>query len=238
MVIYKTTNLIDGQFYVGKDKHNNPQYLGSGLKLINAIKKYGRCNFHKEILEHCCNEEELCLKEVEWIQKLNAVELGYNLAEGGAGGNTRAGFTKEEKAEYLKNMQKGRQNSEKVHSGYKNLKGRKRPEHSKKLKELYASGQLVPHNLGKITPLEVVEKIRKANRGKIRTEETKKLIAESKHKKVQQYTLEGVLIAEFESIKAASNQTEIGRDSISGCCTGKYRQGGGYRWEFKKDEAN
>lgn len=236
MIIYKTTNLLNGKFYVGKDKHNNPQYLGSGLKLVNAIKKYGRSNFRKEILEHCYDEEELCVKELQWTQKLNAVELGYNLAEGGAGGNTRAGFNKEQKTRYIESMQKGRQNSEKVRKVYESRKGVKRPEHSQKLKELYASGQLVPHNLGKITPLEVVEKIRRANKGRVRSEEVKKLIAKSKHKGVHQYTLEGNFIAEFESIKAASIQTGVGRDSISGCCVGRYRQGGGYKWEFKKDE--
>jgi hypothetical protein len=30
MIIYKTTNLINGRFYVGSDKYNNPKYLGSG----------------------------------------------------------------------------------------------------------------------------------------------------------------------------------------------------------------
>jgi hypothetical protein len=30
VIIYKTSNLINGRIYVGKDKHNNPKYLGSG----------------------------------------------------------------------------------------------------------------------------------------------------------------------------------------------------------------
>lgn len=33
MIIYKTTNLINQKFYVGKDSHNNPNYYGSGSRL-------------------------------------------------------------------------------------------------------------------------------------------------------------------------------------------------------------
>ena len=44
-VIYKTTNLITGKIYVGQDSRDNPQYLGSGIILSYAIKKYGKENF-------------------------------------------------------------------------------------------------------------------------------------------------------------------------------------------------
>ncbi len=89
MIIYKTTNLIDGKFYVGKDTKNNPKYLGSGLFLNRAIKKYGREHFEKIILEECQSIEELNNRERYWIETLKARELGYNIAEGGDGGKTR-----------------------------------------------------------------------------------------------------------------------------------------------------
>ena len=40
MVIYKTTNLVNGKQYIGKDTKNNPTYLGSGTFLKKAIQKY------------------------------------------------------------------------------------------------------------------------------------------------------------------------------------------------------
>ena len=40
MVIYISENVINSKKYIGKDKNNNPEYLGSGLLLRNAIKEY------------------------------------------------------------------------------------------------------------------------------------------------------------------------------------------------------
>lgn len=90
MIIYKTTNLINGKIYIGQDYYDNPDYLGSGLLLERAIIKHGRKNFRKEILERCSSKDELDLKEIFWIQKLNSInkKIGYNIAEGGSGGNT------------------------------------------------------------------------------------------------------------------------------------------------------
>lgn len=88
MIIYKTTNLINNKFYVGKDAKDNNNYLGSGIVLKQAIQKYGKENFVKETLERCSSLEELEEREQYWIDKLNAVEDGYNLTEGGTGGDT------------------------------------------------------------------------------------------------------------------------------------------------------
>ena len=61
--------------------------------------KYGKNNFKKEVLYISKNEEEKCQKEKEFIQVFNAVEdkTFYNIHEGGKGGNTTAGYSKEQK---------------------------------------------------------------------------------------------------------------------------------------------
>lgn len=109
MVIYKTTNLINGKIYVGKDEFDNPRYLGSGYKLQPAIAKYGEENFKKEILEICKDRDQLCEREIYWINKLNALnpKIGYNIAEGGTGGNTFAGKTEKEIKEIKKKISDG-----------------------------------------------------------------------------------------------------------------------------------
>jgi hypothetical protein len=101
MVIYMTTNLINGKRYIGKDKHNNPDYLGSGTRLKLAIQKYGKSNFKKEILEECSSWEDMGKKEVEWIKKYNATTDTnfYNISDGNeftGKGNSTAGWTDED----------------------------------------------------------------------------------------------------------------------------------------------
>ena len=92
MIIYKTINLVNGHYYIGKDQKNNPKYLGSGLALTRAIKKYGREKFSKIILEHCVNADHLANREKYWIKEHDAVNdpNSYNIHEGGKGGNTGA----------------------------------------------------------------------------------------------------------------------------------------------------
>ncbi|MFM2010794.1 MAG: Acinetobacter phage Ac42 [Bacteroidota bacterium] len=107
MVIYKITNLINGKIYVGQDKFNNPKYLGSGFKLRRAIKKYGSENFKKDILESCSSKEELNSKEKFWIKELNSTnpDIGYNLVDGGQGGNLGE-YANKKKSETLKKFLK------------------------------------------------------------------------------------------------------------------------------------
>ena len=89
MVIYETINLINGKRYIGKDTHNDPEYLGSGRILTKAITKYGKENFKKIILEFCNSIEELNECEKHWIAITNAQKSQkyYNVGEGGEGGD-------------------------------------------------------------------------------------------------------------------------------------------------------
>jgi group I intron endonuclease len=86
--IYKTINLINGKIYIGKATKNNKNYLGSGLKIVAAIKKYGRDSFRKEIIEEC-SKDVTCTRERHWIQFYNSTNdtVGYNISSGGDGGD-------------------------------------------------------------------------------------------------------------------------------------------------------
>jgi group I intron endonuclease len=89
MVIYETINKINGKRYIGKDKHNDPNYLGSGKILNKAIKKYGKENFIKTILEYCDSEKHMAEREQHWIEITDAQrsDIYYNIGEGGYGGD-------------------------------------------------------------------------------------------------------------------------------------------------------
>ncbi|MFN7656402.1 MAG: NUMOD3 domain-containing DNA-binding protein [bacterium] len=82
MIIYKTTNLLNNKIYVGQSKNDDDHYLGSGTYITKAIKKYGKSNFKKEILERCSTHEELNSRELYWIDKLNSTDrsIGYNVS--------------------------------------------------------------------------------------------------------------------------------------------------------------
>lgn len=88
MIIYKTTNNINGKIYIGKDSNNNPKYIGSGSYLRLAIKKYGIENFTKEILEYC-TASNINEREKYWIEKEKSRDkkIGYNISPGGDGYN-------------------------------------------------------------------------------------------------------------------------------------------------------
>lgn len=89
MFVYKTTCTINGKIYVGKQQRVYKDYLGSGLLLGYAIKKYGRENFTKEIIEHCKDKEHLSEREIYWINKLNSWnrDIGYNILKDSQFGN-------------------------------------------------------------------------------------------------------------------------------------------------------
>lgn len=89
-IVYKTTNLINGKFYIGQHSLDNDEYLGSGIVLLKAIEKYGKENFEREILQEYCSKEEMDEGEKFWIEKLDARNnsIGYNIASGGNGGDT------------------------------------------------------------------------------------------------------------------------------------------------------
>lgn len=84
--VYKTTNLLDGMFYVGchKTKKLDDGYLGSGLRLTRSIKKYGEENFKKEILSYHGSLKEMFEAEAKIVTAdFVARKDTYNLTEGG-----------------------------------------------------------------------------------------------------------------------------------------------------------
>jgi group I intron endonuclease len=87
--IYITTNMINGMKYLGQksfdDNNKWKNYLGSGKALKNAIRKYGKQNFDRNIICFCYSPEELNEAEYTLSVFLNVVEdrNWYNLCYGG-----------------------------------------------------------------------------------------------------------------------------------------------------------
>ena len=88
-IIYKVTNIANGKIYIGKHETVNiaDSYLGSGIALKRAIKKYGKESFKKEILHVFKTAQEMDDKERELVtEEFVARKDTYNMGIGGEGG--------------------------------------------------------------------------------------------------------------------------------------------------------
>lgn len=101
--IYKITNNLSGKSYVGQHKvpdkpESFTRYMGKGIAIREAIKKYGKENFTKTILEELEDDEKHLLtseREKLWIEKEQTLyPNGYNISKGGEGGCSKESAAK------------------------------------------------------------------------------------------------------------------------------------------------
>lgn len=89
--IYQTTNQINNKIYIGLHTTNdiNDSYLGSGVFLKKAIKKYGYQNFKKEVIYVFDNKTDMIKKEKEIVNESFIIRKDtYNMSKGGYGLST------------------------------------------------------------------------------------------------------------------------------------------------------
>jgi group I intron endonuclease len=92
--IYTITNKINGKVYVGKTKNledrwkNHCSNVGKKRRpLYDGMLHYGVDNFVMEVID-TATEDRIDDLEKFWIEKLDTLNNGYNLTEGGTGGDT------------------------------------------------------------------------------------------------------------------------------------------------------
>lgn len=94
------------------------------------------------------------------------------------------------------------------------------------------------HNFGKPRTTETKKKISESILGQTRSLQTRKNISAAlinkNIKSVQQYSIDGEFIREWESIKLAAFTLKSNPHHISNCCNHKRKTTGGYRWAFVK----
>jgi len=106
--VYITTNLINGKQYVGSHGTNKVDdgYLGSGRYFLRSLKKEGKENFKRKILQECKSILEARELESFYILKYNTLyPNGYNLSpKGGIGfkGANHSEETKRKQSEWQK----------------------------------------------------------------------------------------------------------------------------------------
>lgn len=106
--VYITINKKTGKAYIGKKHFDRQweQYLGSGKILKHSIKKHGEEAFYKIIVGFAKTEEQLDELEKLLIDVNIATtnDNFYNIAAGGHGGNTFAGYSDEEFEKYCNSL--------------------------------------------------------------------------------------------------------------------------------------
>lgn len=88
-IVYKTINTLNDRYYIGVHKQKSDGfdgYLGSGIAIREAVRKYGKENFKRETLFSYDNSKQAYAKEKEIVDtELTENSNSYNICGGGLG---------------------------------------------------------------------------------------------------------------------------------------------------------
>ena len=241
MVIYMTTNKINGRKYIGLDSKNNPSYLGSGKAFKLSIKKYGKENFNKEILCYCGSMEELLEKEKYYIREYNAVDSKefYNIAEGGGVVITKPIYQYDLSGKLLNSWASISEaeaetgfNNSKITAAAQGKYGRRTAYgyvwryHGDAFDKYPTTPQI------NITEAQK-RSLSKRQKGKNNVMADKTGKDHPNSSAVTQLTLDGKFIRTWDSIIEAQKTLFI--NNISACCRGVRKKAGGFLWKYNND---
>lgn len=179
-LVYLTTNLVNGKQYVGshRTKNINDSYIGSGYALIKSIKKYGKENFKREILEYCDDIKEARKLEQIYIEKYNTLTPnGYNISPTGGMGEWCGKHSDESlvkmsisQKKRFDNIEEKEKISKRFSGTYEDLYGKVKSDKMKNEKSIFfQKNNPIKGKFGENNP----------NFGSKRTEESKKKMSES-----------------------------------------------------------
>ena len=187
--IYRIINNINHKTYIGQHKYCksllvDDGYMGSGVILRKAQKKYCIENFSKEIITIAMSKSEADVLEKFYIAKERKENTYgcYNIADGGQGGGQKGYHHTEEAKKRISETHKGRHVSEETKKKISDyFKGKPRSEETIKKVSESLKGR-IPWNKGKHLSEEQKRKLSEAHKGKKlepRSEETKRKISEA-----------------------------------------------------------
>jgi group I intron endonuclease len=190
-------------------------YIGSGVMIEKAIKKYGSCNFTCEILGWASTKEELDKLEIFFIDLYNAVESHdfYNIHGGGTDGDNYTGRSEDNK----KNFRKRYLGSSNPFYGKSWDE-----EHMKRFREASTGSNNAMY--GKPVTGDRLDKIQKR-------------IVELQGRPIVQLSLSGEFIQEFDYIRQPHNlfPDKYGDNGIGECCRHNQSTAYGYKWMYKSE---
>jgi len=101
--VYVITNIINNKKYIGSSRKENidPHYFGSGRLIKNALLKYGKENFTRDILWE--GNEDARIMETYWLEYFNAASntMFYNITNDARGNSSHTENAKKSVSEKL-----------------------------------------------------------------------------------------------------------------------------------------
>lgn len=220
---YKTTCILTEKYYIGIHSTSNIDdgYLGSGKRLRYSIRKYGKENHIKEILEFFKSREETEKKECILINESVNDSNCMNLTNGGKG--FKKNHTKKTKIKISKSLS-GKTYNE-LHGNNAEIEKEKRKNSVKK-------------HWDSLTEEEKNKRIHKMTKNMkefYKTNHSKRFgkPAPQQFKPILQFTKDGEFIREWDGTKTASINLNICASSISRNLNGINKTSGNFIFKFK-----
>lgn len=258
--IYEDLKFDFEPFYIGKgtsDRIINSKYDKGTFKSnkIKSIEEKGAKIISKKIFENLSLEESMTL-EIELIKKIGRRDLNLgpltNLTDGGDGRlNGKNSQESVEKARIKlikiakerKDKGKDKHTQETIERLRQLNLGEKNPmfgkTHTDKVKEeqsLRVSGSNHPM-FGKKHDEETIKLIKESRNAAVDQEKMSEESRLRNSKAILQYSLDGELIKEFESIKVAANETGLSESLIGKTCRGVVKNPRKFIFKFKDEGA-
>lgn len=195
--IYQVTNQINGKKYIGSSKkkpEDNWSYYGSGKLIKQAIEKYNKSNFIKEILIE--SKGNIKVLEKQYLEKVNAASNPqyYNMTNDAVGSSFHKIEGRKSKSEKLT----GRKLSKKIREKISKNKTGIRFKNGYNMKIITKPGVSKAHK-GRISP----------NKGK--------------GKKIDLFTIEGKYLSTYNNTIELGNYLHINPETIRQCLIGKQK---------------
>lgn len=180
---YKITNKINNKIYIGSHYGElQDNYFGSGKAILKAIKKYGKENFKKDVLEIFPTKQLMLEREEQLLFKLNCATdpLYYNMTNKSSGGYMMDGKTETEKEriitqQTMKRKLKQDEITKKIISSWHN----RTEEEKQKFKD--KRSQIAKETYAKLSDEQKIARTRKILETKKNLPEWKKNITSKKH---------------------------------------------------------
>jgi len=216
----------------------------AGSKLQAARKKYPDFSLWKyEVLEYCALNE-LDDRETFWISYYDTFHNGYNMTKGGGGargaqiseetrekqrkaklGTKMSDSAKEKMSLARKGKKKNKNWIEKIANSHRGKKMSNEAKIKMSKAQIKAHAE---HPESYYHSETTKQKIKEANLG---------IVHETLRLPILQYSLEGVLIKEWECASVAAKTLGFNASPMAGCLKGKTKTYRGFQWKYKNNNS-